>query len=276
MARDIIYYRRGPEGIVTSPNVADAFSDWRGENECWMFVSAHDDDIITGAGMFVQAAIAEGVETHAVVTTDGRMGYCVPEQRETISTIRRQECETSFQILGLPVDRIHFLGFPDCNLSTYQGRKLSTDGEPTEIGGAGGLQNAYSHILRKVRPTRVILPTISDLHPDHRIANTEMLISLFHAQGSIWPELGEPIAEVPKVYEYATYCDFPEPPQLRIAVPEEMLETKLRGIRAYESQKQIDLLVEAHRKGGAAEYLREVNFSFYAPQQYEPLFGVQR
>ncbi|MCX7427334.1 MAG: PIG-L family deacetylase [Planctomycetia bacterium] len=276
MARGIVYYRRGPLGVTTSPNVANAFTEWRGDRECWMFVAAHDDDIIAGAGMFVQAAIAEGAEVHAIITTDGRMGYCVPQQRVTISKIRRQECETSFGILGLPVERIHFLEFPDCDLSTYQGRKLSTQGGPTEIGGASGLQNAYSFFLRKVRPTRVILPTISDLHPDHRIVNTEMLISLFHAQGKIWPELGEPIEEVPRVYEYATYCDFPEPPQIRIAVPDEILETKLRGIRAYESQMQIDLLIEAHRKGGAAEYLREVNFSFYAPQQYEPLFGVQR
>ena len=88
-------------------------------------------------------------------------------------------------------------------------------GDPTEVEGASGLQNAYPHVLRQVRPTRVFLPTITDLHPDHRIVNEEMLISLFHAQGSIWPELGPPVAVVPAVYEYATYCDFPEAPQLR-------------------------------------------------------------
>ena len=59
MARDIVYYRRGPEGVLASSNVADAFTAWRGDRECWMFVAAHDDDIIAGAGMFVQAAIAE-------------------------------------------------------------------------------------------------------------------------------------------------------------------------------------------------------------------------
>ena len=52
-------------------------------------------------------------------------------------------------------------------------------------------------------------------------------------------ELGEPIAEVPRVYEMAVYCDFPEPPQIRVETPEPMLETKLQAILAYASQEQI-------------------------------------
>jgi LmbE family N-acetylglucosaminyl deacetylase len=274
MAAGITYYRRHDGQLTKTPKIGEIFDDWQADREVWMFLAAHDDDIITGAGMAFQAALAEEIEVHAVITTDGRMGYCVPQQRVTISRVRQAECVKSFEILGLPEERIHFLSFPDCALSAHQGRQLRTEGHPTEIAGASGMQNAYSYILRKIRPTRVILPTIADLHPDHRITNSEMQISLFHAQGQIWPELGEPIEEVPKVYEYATYCDFPEPPQIRIEVPEEMLARKLEGIRAYASQMQIDVLVDAHRRGGAAEYLREVEFTFYNPQQYEQLFGL--
>lgn len=273
MSHGISYTRRGPEGLLTSESPGEIFAPWNAAGERWMFVSAHDDDIVTGGGLTFLAGMREGVEVHAVITTDGRMGYCRPPQRRTISKIREEEARASFTALGLPADRLHFLHFPDCNLNPYRGRHFATIGDPTEIEGASGLQNAYPWILRKVHPTRVFLPTITDLHPDHRIVNEEMLISLFHAQGNIWPELGPPMPDIPAVYEYATYCDFPQPPQIRVSGTAEMLEAKLRGIKAYASQEQIDVLVDVQRRAGPVEYIREVEFNFYSPQQYHEMFS---
>lgn len=272
MLDGVTYSRRTAGRPLVTSNLAELLPDWGGENECWMFVAAHDDDIVTGAGLTFQIALAEGIRVHAVVTTDGRMGYCRLSQRRTIAQVRKAEAERSFEILGLPLERLHFLKFPDCNLNPYRGRHFTTIGDPTEVEGASGLQNAYPYILRQIRPSRVFLPTTSDLHPDHRIVNEEMLISLFHAQGRIWPELGEPIQTVPAVYEYATYCDFPEPPQLRVAATHAMLQTKLEAINAFASQEQIGLLIQAQQEAGPVEYIREVRFNFYFPRQYERLF----
>lgn len=272
MVDGVTYQRRTAGPAVSSPRIEDVFHDWKGDQEVWMFVSAHDDDIVTGAGLTFQVGLAEGIPVHAVITTDGRMGYCRLPQRRTISHVRHSEAQRSFEILGLPSDRLQFLKFPDCNLNPYRGRHFATIGDPTEVEGASGLQNAYPHILRQIRPTRVFLPTITDLHPDHRIVNEEMQISLFHAQGSIWPELGPPIESVPYVYEYATYCDFPEAPQIRINTPASMLETKLRAIGAYASQEQIEVLIDVQRQAGPIEFIREVQFRFYSPKQYEGLF----
>ena len=47
------------------------------------------------------------------------------------------------------------------------------------------------------------------------------------------------MSAVPRVYEMAIYCDFPEPPQIRVETPPEMLETKIKAIMAYASQEQI-------------------------------------
>jgi len=135
------------------------------------------------------------------------------------------------------------------------------------------MQIALTRLLRQVRPTRVFLPTSSDLHPDHRVVHEELMISLFHAQGGIWPQLGPPMAEVPRVYEMAVYCDFPEPPQIRLETPESLLETKLQAILAYGSQEQIGTLVDIQRTSGPIEYLRELRFRFYAPKQYNELFA---
>jgi LmbE family N-acetylglucosaminyl deacetylase len=270
----ITYLRREPDGRVTKTNnIAELFPDWRGSDECWMFVSPHDDDVVIGAGLTFQVALATAGQVHAVVMTDGRMGYCRFEQRRNIIKIRRAEAEKSYQILGLPPERLRFIECPDCNLNAYRGRHFTTIGEPTEIEGAGGMQNAITFALRQIRPNRVFLPTSADLHPDHQIVHEEVLISLFHAQGSIWPELGAPIAEVPKVYEFACYCDFPQPPQIRIETPAAMLETKLEGIRAYASQEQIESVVSIQRDVGPIEYLRELQFHFYCPQQYHALFA---
>ena len=272
MAAQIKYARRTPEGLVTTSKIAELFGDWRGADECWMFFSPHDDDVVIGAGLTFQVGLIEGAQVHAVVVTDGRMGYCRFEQRRNITKIRRAEAEKSFQVLGLSLDHLRFIECPDCNLNAYRGRHFTTIGAPTEIEGAGGMQNAFTHALRHVRPNRVFLATSADLHPDHQIVHEEVLISLFHAQGNIWPELGKPIVEVPKVYEFACYCDFPQPPQIRIETPPAMLETKLQGIMAYASQEQIESVVAIQRDVGPIEYLRELEFHFYHPQQYHALF----
>ena len=238
-----------------------------------MFVSPHDDDVAIGAGLTFQVGLAEGATVHAVVVTDGRMGYCQFERRQEIIGIRRAEAERAYQILGLPPERLWFLGFPDCSLNPYRGRHFAASDEPAVIGGGGGLQNALTHALRQIRPNRVFLPTSVDLHPDHKIVHEESLISLFHAQGNIWPELGEPTTEVPKVYEFACYCDFPEPPRIRVDATAMMLETKLDAIRAFASQQQVELVVAIQRDVGAVEYLRDLAFRFYCPEQYHPLFA---
>ena len=273
MAADITYLRRTGDGLLTTSNIAELLPDWKGAAECWMFVSPHDDDVAIGAGLTFQAGLMEGVAVHAVVVTDGRMGYCRLDQRRDIVRIRRAEAENAYRILGLPADRLRFIECPDCNLSAFRGRHFTTIGAPTEIENAGGMQNAFTHALRQVRPNRVFLPTSADLHPDHQIVHEEVLISLFHAQGNIWPELGEPIAEVPKVYEFACYCDFPKPPQIRIEATPNMLETKLNAISAYESQDQVELVVAIQRNVGPIEYLHELEFHFYRPEQYHPLFA---
>ena len=273
MADQFTFARRTPEGLLTTHSPAELFSDWRGADECWMFVSPHDDDVVIGAGLTLQVGLAEGARIDAVVVTDGRMGYCRFEQRRNISKIRAAEAQKAYQILGLPPDRLRFLECPDCNLNAYRGRHFTTIGAPTELEGAGGMQNALTHALRHVRPNRVFLPTSADLHPDHQIVHEELLISLFHAQGSIWPELGTPISDVPRVYEFAVYCDFPAPPQIRIEGPRTMLDVKLQGIASFVSQEQIGGLIEIQRAAGPIEYFRELEFQFYSPQKYHHLFA---
>ena len=103
--------------------------------------------------------------------------------------------------------------------------------------------------------------------------NTEAMISIFHAQGSIWPELGEPIPEIPAIYEYATYSNFITPPTLRVRVSEDLFERKINGILAYKSQKQIDLTIKIQRENGVEEFIREAEFDVFEPKRCKTLFA---
>ena len=239
--------------------------------ETWLFVSPHDDDVPLGGGLWMQAAAEAGVDVRVLIVTDGSMGYCTLEQRDSISEIRRAETYESYELLGVSRDRVSYIGYPDGGLYTYCGRRKARPGEANTQGYVG-LSNAFTHHLRQVRPQRVFVPTIADLHPDHQITNSELMICLFHAAGTIWPELGAPLTDVPKVYELAVYCDFPEAPQLEVRADEPHFEKKLQSVAAYRSQTQIAKLVEIIRTAGPFEYLRELNFRFYSPANYRGMF----
>ena len=105
---------------IESGNPADIWPDWRGKDESWLFMSPHDDDIVCGCGLTFLSALKIGVKTSAGVVTNGKMGYCRPEQKETIAAIRREECAASFKMLGLPEENLHFLHFfyCECKLCT--------------------------------------------------------------------------------------------------------------------------------------------------------------
>ena len=252
-------------------SLASVSRHWQGEKESFCFVSPHDDDVVLGAGLAIQMAVQEKVPVHVLVVTDGSMGYCTLDEKESIASIREQETYNSLVELGVPKENVIFLRFPDCQLGLFVGRRLAND-EPSAIEGFTGLQNSFTYFLRQIRPTQVFVPTINDLHPDHKVTNEQLQISLFHSTGDIWPELGPPLDAVPAIHELAIYCDFPEPPTLRIASDETTFEKKLTAIAAFKSQKQIAKLIENVRNAGPQEYVRTINFCFYQPENYHHLF----
>jgi len=241
------------------------------EGERWLFVSPHDDDIAVGGGLWMMAAREAGVDVHLLVVTDGRQGYCTDMQRSTIVEDRRGELFECYEMLGLKGRNIYTLSYADGGLSRLQGRQPAKGGEPERIAGYIGLQNTLTHYLRRVRPTRVFVPGASDYHPDHQITHNELMISIFHANGQIWPELGEP-CELPSVYEMAIYCDFANEPNLELKSDDEEFQLKLDAIAVFQSQQQIAQLVAQVRDSGPYEYLHETTFNFYSPRTYHKRF----
>ncbi|GHT24005.1 hypothetical protein FACS189419_08650 [Planctomycetales bacterium] len=264
-------------GTQTSENPADVWHQWQGENERWLFLSPHDDDIVCGCGLTFTAAVEMGIDVHAAVIACGRMGYCSLEERNTIKEVRFKETQESFAQLGLSPDRLYQFDYDDGSLTQEIGRRFAADAEHsvsrnTAIAGGTGLENTLTWLFRQVRPTRLFIPNRLDLHLDHKAVHYEAVISVFHAQGEIWPELGEPLTQIPMLYEYAIYSDFVKFPTHRIRVSNDFVEKRLAALASYRSQKQIGLLVEELRKNGGSEYLLEIRFDVFSAAKYESAF----
>lgn len=264
------FFRRTTSGVRRSDDPSDVFDEWRGSDESWVFIGPHDDDIVLGAGLLIQRALAAGVRTSMLIATDGRMGYCTEADRSRIVAIRAEETRRSFDVLG--VEAVEWLGYPDGDLGAHAGRRASVGGDGHVVAGHTGLQNSFTECFRRLGPTRIFLPTGEDLHPDHKITYQEVLISVFHAVTDIWPELGAPLALLPKVYELAIYCDFPRPPDLKLEGAPSEFQRKLDAIAVYRSQKQIDKLVREVRAGGPVEHYRDIVWNLYSPVKYRDAF----
>lgn len=248
----------------------DVFNNWKECEERWLFVAPHDDDLCMGSGLLMLKATEEKIPVRCVITSDGCMGYGSSVSKEDIVSVRKKETDDSFKILG--IDDVQWLKFPDCSLSLYSGARVAKEGDPCVIEGNTGIQNAYVAQLRDFKPTRVFVPAGSDLHPDHKVVYQEILISLFHAAGDIWPQLGKPLSACPAIYEMAIYCDFPAEPNIRLTACEEAFEKKIDSILAYKSQLQIETLVNNIRKSGSVEYYRDIVFNLYCPNDYKDRF----
>ncbi|MDR2115697.1 MAG: PIG-L family deacetylase [Planctomycetaceae bacterium] len=270
----IQFDRRNGQETISSGNPADIWSNWQNEKEVWLFIAPHDDDIVCGAGLTFLAALQSQIKVFAAVISNGRMGYCTHEQRPVIAQVRREETQASFAYLGLPHENLYLFDYDDGSLLQNTGRRFATEpADSNTIAGATGLQNTLTWLLRQTKPTRIFIPNRLDLHPDHKTVHYETVISIFHAQGGIWPELGTVIDTIPLLYEYATYSDFIKQPNIRVRVPDSLTEQRLQALALYKSQLQIELLVEELRKTGGKEYLLEMTFEIFKPEKYETLFN---
>ncbi len=266
------------QGRVVRDNSLDPIIPHTGTTEeKWLFIAPHDDDIVIGAGLLLQQAVRQRKPIKILITTDGSMGYCDLTEKDSIVEIRRRETLASFKILG--IEEVEWLDYPDANLMRHIGRRPAPEPRtapappaPDEIAGFSGLQNSYTAQLRSYRPSHVFIMSENDYNPDHKVVYQEVLISLFHAEGAIWPELGPPLEQGPHVYEMAAYCNFREPPNVEIAASQAELQKKLDAVYAFQSQKQIGMLIENLKHNGPYEYVRDMGFDYYSPADYRVLF----
>ena len=217
----------------------------------WLFVSPHDDDVLLGAGLLMQAVR----EAHVVIVSDGRMGYADPAERDSIVQRRKSEAERAYRgITG----GLHFMGFPDGSLHLHAGSRLDGD-KPA------GLENALTALLRAIRPDCVITTDSADWHPDHRTTFEATRMALFHAAGDIWGELGPPLG-LPAFYTYPVYAPLAAGPDFCVVAPRGAAQRRADALACFSSQADVIARLGAR---GDRDFVRRVAVGGY---DYSHLF----
>lgn len=189
-------------------------------------VSPHDDDGNVGCGGLIQALPEPPL---VIVVTDGRLGYQDAREKDAIVALRQHEAEDAYVRLGVPLERVVCLGFPDMSLRPYQCWE-TPDGRP----------GAYQKLLRLFRGERaetVLLPNAGDFHPDHKAANEAGQVAAVQARETLMPDLGSP-APLRRVLAYQVW-EALERPAYRLRLDETQAERKRHSLRAYRSQGPI-------------------------------------
>ena len=142
-----------------------------------LVVAPHPDDESIAAGGLIQAALAAGAGVRVLVLTDGDANVWPQrwiEKRWRIDATararwgarRRAEAVAALSVLGLPIEAAVFLGLPDLGLTNLLMRTDAT------------VVAALRAQLREFAPGMLVLPSLSDRHPDHSAAHILMRLAL--------------------------------------------------------------------------------------------------
>lgn len=242
----------------TLPDLRSAFGSGP-----WLVVAPHDDDAVIGMGLTIHAARQLGIEVHIAVATDGALGYVQLSEREGLVETRKRELAASCEVVGVPDERVHSLGFPDGSLAAHQGCRGPQE-PPT-------FAQRLVSLLREQRPSSVFVCTPGDVHPDHTIAATQTDIACVWASGRIWLERGEPLP-LPRRFHYACYAPFEGEPELEVQGTDAALTAKVEAMRCFHSQGVIEPFIEQLRQEGPYEYFKRARVLGYSPSAYRSLF----
>jgi LmbE family N-acetylglucosaminyl deacetylase len=247
--------------------------------------AAHPDDETLGAGGLIHAAVRSGARVTIVVFTNGDgyiegvdVGYhtlfSTPARFIEYGRERQGEALAAAAQLGVPASRVVFLSYPDRGLSVlwsrawdcrrpytslYTRRNRSpyarTFDAESRYCGHDALRDVIT-VLRRERPTAVVVHHPVDTHPDHRAAEQFVTCALERLALA-----GEPWARTVRLYHYlvhhgpwpdpmayAPHQALSPPPDLRTGRPEQWEafplsrsdeDAKRRAILEYRSQVRL-------------------------------------
>ncbi|WP_052207600.1 PIG-L deacetylase family protein [Sinomonas humi] len=186
---------------------------------------AHPDDLDFGVAGTVSAWVAQGIEVHYGIMTDGDAGGFDPAHRAEIVAMRRDEQRAAAARVG--VSEVHFLGYPDGYL------------EPTHE-----VQRDVVRLIRMLRPDVVIAQhpernwsSLQMSHPDHLASGEAVTRAIYPATENpyAYPELEEAgfaAYRVPWLWLYGA----PEERVNHVVDITDHVEAKLEAIRVHLSQ----------------------------------------
>jgi LmbE family N-acetylglucosaminyl deacetylase len=267
-----------------------------------LVVSPHPDDAVLGAGGLIARIVERHGSVQIVEMTSGDAfpgGLAalrhVSQQQLTAGsyraygTIREREVAEAMSRLGVARSRVRLLGFPDeglCELagdstaaavftSPYTHRDRPPASELVETGAryrAADVRQELEDLLVAFRPTLVVLPNATDLHPDH--CATHMLVhdavAMSEARGVRAPSFAHYV-----IHGNAPRADDPRAVTLHLTAA--VRAEKTHAIEAYRSQETVmpdfmrgfegadEILLAGGREAPAACWCRGSNIAAIHP-----------
>jgi LmbE family N-acetylglucosaminyl deacetylase len=119
-----------------------------------LVIAPHPDDESLGCGATIARLRSRGERVHIVIVTDGAAsGRSAVIGPETLAAIRRRETGNAAQELGVPLENVNFLDFPDSRT----------------IEAASAIEATLGEQICALMPRRIFSPYGSDDHPDHQV-----------------------------------------------------------------------------------------------------------
>lgn len=160
-----------------------------------LVVSPHPDDEVLCCSGVIQRVLHAGGRASIVWLTSGdgseldllvveKSLFLRPSKLRDLAVRRMQESRDAATILGVPADRLFFLGYPDRGIlplftdyyiTPYRSKFTTATSVPYPGTLSPGraytgenLEHDFESVLDRVRPTLILAPSPRDSHPDHR------------------------------------------------------------------------------------------------------------
>lgn len=191
-----------------------------------LVVAPHPDDESIATGGLIQSALVAGAAVRVVVLTDGDANVWPQrwiEKRWRIDAVararwgarRRQEARNAMLVLGLDKHAAEFFGLPDLGLTN-----LLMRADPMALSRMRASIAAFA-------PSWIVLPSMTDLHPDHSAAN--LLVCLALNAGDV---------KIPRLLEFAVHGGGADA-AVRCELTPKMQEVKRTAILAHATQMRL-------------------------------------
>lgn len=172
-----------------------------------------DDEVLACGGTIAQLPQKEQIQV--VYATDGAMSPVPPGNRpglspEDLPDIRIREAREALGQLGIPLENLHFWGFPDARLHEY----------------AAPLRQRLGDLIAELQPDQLLVPFRYDRHPDH--------LALHRAALAVAEGL-----ERPAIVEYFVYYRWqllPGKDLRRFISPDKLWQVDISGQAALKQQ----------------------------------------
>ena len=142
-----------------------------------MLIAPHPDDEALACSVILRKAVRAGAAIHVVYVTDGdnnpwpqrvleRRWRLSPSDRKRWGKLRRSEALAALCVLGIHPSDVQFLALPDQGLTDLLLRDCNS------------ALARLTQVIDDWSPTDILVPSLSDIHPDHNAVAVMMRLIL--------------------------------------------------------------------------------------------------